>query len=447
MKTIKRTFAELAQYPSAVLGLVIIAVFVVISIYAVIAIPYQKAVDLWRGGERIWYKTPKMVPPTWVNLFRAEKLPDTFSLNTLDDASTKQATPSGDGQKITITLDFDYNYDSFPQELSLYFTSTFAQKAPFVSAVWVAPDGRQTRLVDYALQSPKQTFRFSQDKKLVPRLFGKLPQEALFAVPKSDPLTPLKGKYQIQLQVTTFEKDSTVDVEFVQYGQVYGMAGTDHQRRDLSIALLWGMPVALSFGLIAALGTSLAAMVIAAFGAWYGGWIDELIQRITEVNLVLPFLPILIMIGTFYDRSIVTILTATILLSIFGGSIKGYRAIFLQVREMPYIEAARAYGAGDARIILRYLLPRIIPLLIPALVTGIPGYVFLEASLAVLGLGDPVLPTWGKIIQDAEFNGALFNGLYYWILEPAALLMITGLAFSMLGFSLDRIFNPRLRGL
>jgi len=225
------------------------------------------------------------------------------------------------------------------------------------------------------------------------------------------------------------------------------MAGTDHQRRDLSIALLWGMPVALSFGLIAALGTSLAAMVIAAFGAWYGGWIDELIQRITEVNLVLPFLPILIMIGTFYDRSIVTILTATILLSIFGGSIKGYRAIFLQVREMPYIEAARAYGAGDARIILRYLLPRIIPLLIPALVTGIPGYVFLEASLAVLGLGDPVLPTWGKIIQDAEFNGALFNGLYYWILEPAALLMITGLAFSMLGFSLDRIFNPRLRGL
>jgi peptide/nickel transport system permease protein len=63
----------------------------------------------------------------------------------------------------------------------------------------------------------------------------------------------------------------------------------------------------------------------------------------------------------------------------------------------------------------------------------------------VLGLGDPVLPTWGKLIDDARANGALYNGLYYWILEPGALLMIAGLAFAMVGFALDRIFNPRLR--
>jgi peptide/nickel transport system permease protein len=205
--------------------------------------------------------------------------------------------------------------------------------------------------------------------------------------------------------------------------------------------------VALLFGLVASLGTSVAAMIIAAVGVWFGGWIDDLIQRITEVNLVLPFLPILIMVGTFYSRSIFVILGVTILLSIFGGSIKSYRAIFLQVREMPYVEAARTYGASDLRIILRYLVPRIIPLLIPALVTGIPSYVFLEASLAVLGLGDPVLPTWGKVIQDAEFNGALYKGMYYWVLEPSLLLMVTGLAFAVLGFSLDRIFNPRLRGI
>jgi peptide/nickel transport system permease protein len=134
------------------------------------------------------------------------------------------------------------------------------------------------------------------------------------------------------------------------------------------------------------------------------------------------------------------------LLSIFTGAIKGYRAIFLQVKESTYIEAARAYGASDARIIFFYLIPRMIPLLIPGLVSSVPSFVFLEASLAVLGLGDPVLPTWGKIINDAETNGALFKGLYYWILEPAALLMFTGLGFAMLGFALDRIFNPKLRG-
>jgi peptide/nickel transport system permease protein len=213
------------------------------------------------------------------------------------------------------------------------------------------------------------------------------------------------------------------------------------------IAILWGTPIALSFGLLAAFGTTVTTMIIAAFGTWYGGWVDGLIQRITGVNLVIPFLPILIMIGTFYSRSIWLILGATIALSIFGGGIITYRSIFLQIKESPYVEAARAYGASDGRIILRYLTPRIIPMLIPQLVTLIPSYVFLEASLAVLGLGDPVLPTWGKIINDAQGHGALYVGLYYWVLEPAALLMFTGLAFALLGFALDRIFNPRLRGM
>ena len=81
----------------------------------------------------------------------------------------------------------------------------------------------------------------------------------------------------------------------------------------------------------------------------------------------------------------------------------------------------------------------------PLLVSSVPAFIFLEASLALLGLGDPVLPTWGKIINDAETNGALYKGYYYWIMEPAVLLMATGLGFAMLGFALDRIFNPRLR--
>jgi peptide/nickel transport system permease protein len=234
-------------------------------------------------------------------------------------------------------------------------------------------------------------------------------------------------------------------VEFVSHGQVFGWAGTDHARRDLVLPLLWGVPIALAFGLIASMGTSILTMIIAAVGAWYAGWVDELIQRITEINLVLPFLAILIMIGTFYSRSIWVILGATILLSIFTGAIKAYRAIFLQVKESMYIEAARAYGASSSRIIFLYMIPRMIPLLIPSLVQSIPAFVFLEASLAVIGLGDPVLPTWGKIIQDANSNGALYKGYYYWVLEPAILLMITGLGFAVLGFALDRVFNPKLR--
>jgi len=216
-------------------------------------------------------------------------------------------------------------------------------------------------------------------------------------------------------------------------------------RRDLMVALLWGAPVALAFGLIASVGVTILTLVISAIGSWYGGWIDEMIQRITEVNLVLPFISILVMVGTFYSRSIWLILGITILLSIFSGTIKSYRAIFMQVKESLYIEAARSYGASSSRIIFQYLVPPMIPLLIPGLVLSIPAFVFLEASLAVLGLGDPSLPTWGKIIYDAQVNAAPYQGYYYWILEPAILLMITGLAFALLGFALDRIFNPKLR--
>lgn len=92
-------------------------------------------------------------------------------------------------------------------------------------------------------------------------------------------------------------------------------------------------------------------------------------------------------------------------------------------------------------------MPRFLPLAIPAFVNAIPGYVFLEASLAILGLGDPLLPTWGKLIQDAYSRGALYLGYYYWILIPAAMLFLTGVGFAFVGFALDRVFNPRLRSL
>ncbi|MFO3795710.1 MAG: ABC transporter permease [Anaerolineales bacterium] len=447
MNQLKRSLQDLSRYPSAVVSLIFIIFMFIAAIWIVIAIPYREAVRLWRGGESVWYQLPKTVPPKWVNWFRREKLPETLILDTRQHPEWKTYQSAGDGRYIVVEFTIPFEADEFPQELSMYFYSTSYTKAPFVSLTWNTPDGRSIRTSDFSLQSLRFNYRFAQDQKLIQRLGGMDHNIAMFADPQSEPPKPLKGEYHLTVGILTFDADTDVDVEFIQYGKVYGWFGTDHMRRDLKVGLLWGLPVALMFGLLASVGTSLAAMLIAAIGSWYGGWVDDLIQRVTEVNLVLPFLPILIMVGTFYSRSIFVILGVTVLLSIFGGAIKSYRAIFLQVREMPYIEAARAYGAGDGRIILRYMVPRLIPLLIPALVSGIPSYVFLEVSLAVIGLGDPVLPTWGKIIQDAEFNGALYKGMYYWVLEPSFLLMVSGLAFAVLGFSLDRIFNPRLRGM
>lgn len=447
MKNLQRTLRELLRYPSAVAGVVIILLLIGVAIYTVIAIPYDEAIRLWRGGEEIWYQNPKKAAPEWTNFFRRKKLPVSFTLNSADGTAAKTTSTDEQGNRtIQIVYAFDYLYDDFPQEIILYFKATFTEKRPHVSIRWRTPDGREIRIKEFSVEST-QTYRLGQDMALQRKFGDWSVQQGLFADPYQIKPIPLKGNYQLVMTVQAFEPNSDVDAELVVHGRLAGLAGTDHRRRDLLIPLLWGTPVALAFGLLAALGTTLTTMIIAAVGVWYGSWVDEIIQRITEIFLVLPFLPILLMIGTFYSRSIWVILGATILLSIFGAGIKTYRAVFMQVKESPYIEAARAYGAGDARIIFLYLTPRIIPMLIPQLVTLIPSYVFLEASLAVLGLGDPVLPTWGKIINDAQANGALFQGQYYWVLEPSALLMLTGLAFSMLGFSLDRIFNPRLRGL
>ena len=446
MTNLKNNIRELFRYPSAIIGSVMILLLVVVAIYALVTIPYSEAVRLWRGGEDVWYQNPKYAPPSWFNYFSEKKQPVSFSVNTTDGSLKKTVTPADQNiSSIEMTYSFDYNYDYSPQEINFYFNTKFDQKLPFASIVLITPDGRKIRIADMAVDH-KLVFRVSQDQKLQKRLKTEHVMDALFTDPKAaDPTKIVKGTYQLEITGTTFEKNSDMNVEMVFYGNLYGLAGTDLYRRDLMLPLLYGTPIALAFGLIAALSTSIIGMIISAIGSWYAGWVDALIQRITEVSIVIPFYATLIMIGAFYSRSIWVMLVATIVLSIFSGQIKTYRAIFMQSKEAAYIEAAQAYGASSSRVIFTYLVPRMIPILIPNLVNLIPSFVFLEALLTFLGLGDPVLPTWGKVIEGAFQDGALYQGRYYWVLEPAVLLMLTGLGFAMLGFALDRIFNPRLR--
>ncbi len=449
MSGIKRAWEQITRYPSAVLGVFVILFLVGLAIYAVVTIPYSEAIRLWRGGEDIWGDSPKNALPLYVDWFTHDALPRSIVIDSASENPAVVKVFNDDpavATRETITYTFDYQYDGFPKELVIFMTAQYESKRPHISLLWITPDGREIRLGEMSARAT-DTFRPGQDSRLQRRLGGQPVETALFAVPETDPAEPLKGTYQMVVDVDMFEPNSNVEAKMVAHGQVHGWAGTDHRRRDIGIALLWGTPVALAFGLLAAMGSAVITMIIAATGVWFGGWVDAAIQRITEVNMILPFLPILIMIGTLYTRSIWVILSVVILLSIFGSSIKTFRAVFLQVKESPYIEAARAYGASNGRIIFQYMIPRIVPMLIPQLVISIPTYVFLEASLALLGLGDPVLPTWGKLIDEARANGALFQGYYYWMLEPFVMLMLTGLGFATLGFALDRIFNPRLRGL
>ena len=343
MTRIRQFLSRLAQYPSAIAGIAIVMLLVGIALYAMVAIPYDEALRLWRGGESVWADNPRTAWPTWYNWFTREELPATIVLADGDEAvrTTTAALSDEIREKISVYT-FPYRYDAFPQDVTLFARATYAVKQPHLELTWLTPDGREIPVGDFTPRA-SSSFRFSQEQRLRQRLGGLPAEVGLFAAPEAEPgdRQPLPGTYSLRVSALLFEEASDVTTRLVVYGQVHGLAGTDHQRRDLMVALLWGTPIALAFGLLAAVGTTVSTMIIAAIGVWFGGWLDAIIQRITEVNLVLPVLPILIMVGTFYSRSIWLMLGVIIVLSIFGANIKNYRAIFLQVKGAVYIEAAR----------------------------------------------------------------------------------------------------------
>lgn len=331
MMNLRAGLRDILRYPSALAGSIIILILVVVSVITVIAIPYPKAIELWRGMEADWYKNPKLAAPVWYNWFRKQKLPETIDLTTTSPGVKKIVTPSGDTTSIDYTFNLPYNYDSYVNDFAVYFTAQYQSKAPFVSLTWLTPDGRTIRLSNFALED-QSVYRISQDTKLFAQLGRNDPDIGLFGGPSYNSPTPEKGIYQMQIQGVTYEPGSSYSAEILVYGRVAGWAGTDNLRRDIGLALLWGTPIALLFGLLAAVGTSLAQLIIAGISTWFGGWVDTIIQRITNVNLVLPFLPILIMVGTFYSRSLFVMLSVVILLSIFGAGILTFRAQFMQVK-------------------------------------------------------------------------------------------------------------------
>lgn len=438
----KPILQETIHSPSAMSGLLIILVLICSSIYIVIAYPYDLVVERWHSSNN-WIKNPVNAMPTWVNFFRSEKLPETITLKSEELVISEPITIAEGITQLEIPFTFDYNYDASPQDILVFLSSNYQKKAPYVTFYWQRPDGTLLDLGGQAIESV-QTYYLSRDKRVERKLKTNNILQELFVDPSSPRQLPLKGRYELVISVLFFEPQADLKAEVVVYGKVFGLAGTDDRRRDLTIALLWGAPVALAFGLLGALGTTLIAMTIAAIGAWFSGWIDELIQRLTEINMILPALPIAILVFFMYSKSIWMVLGVIVLLNIFGSAIKNYRAVFLQAKEAPYIEAAQAYGVSNWRIISKYLVPRVLPVLIPQLVIMVPTYVFYEATLAYLGISDPYLPTWGKTIYEAIAKRGL-QDYPYWVLEPLAMLLITGLAFALFGFALDRVLNPRLR--
>ena len=452
-------FAEqLRLYPSAIFGLTIIMLLIAGSLYALIALPYEE-IGMDYNQNRVSGRNlaPRTAAPAWLNLFNATPQ---LSRILLDENSgnvdvTTETLENGWAQK-TVTYEFDYRYKEIPSDLFLYLDSKYEEKIPFISLEWTTPAGRTINLkskamggeVNYDMQSGVDVRRLLLQNPEWKNWFvteGQYPTPAyklLFANPDSKEPIPHYGTYRLKITSLFFEKGDDVQSQLVVLGQVYGLAGTDYWRRDLLVPLLWGMPISLIIGFIGTLITALIAMLLPAVGVWFGGWLDTAIQRLTEMNMVLPGLAIATLAYALHGVHIWVILALVVVLNALGAPIKSFRSAFLQAKEAPYIDMARSYGASDFRIISRYLVPRILPVLIPYLVMQIPTFIFLEATLGFFKIHS-VYPSWGRIIYEGLAQGALY-GSSFWVLEPIFLLLLTGLAFAMLGLALERILNPRV---
>jgi peptide/nickel transport system permease protein len=421
-----------------------ILILVIISITTVIIMPYSKAISLWRGDDKVWIRNPREAPPAWTNFFRADKKPETIDIYSKDlPASQKVESIDADGNRhVVITIPFDYPYTSLPQDVVVMFATNFAKQQPFVQLTWITPDGREIPMSHFGI-SQDSTYYLSQDKKIALTNKQKSTLVEMFIPSGGNAKTVQKGNYQIRMDFTVFDAQTNIDAELIVYGQVYGLAGTDGSKRDLTVILLWGLAVALSFGILAAVGTTLTSVTLAAVGAWFGGWIDGLIQRITEINMVMPMLPVAIMIFFLYSKSFWVILGVTVGLSIFGNQIKNYRAMFLQIMELPYIEAAISYGAPAGRVIFQYMIPRIRNVIIPQLMILVPSYVFFETTLTFLGVSDPSLPTLGKLLFYIFTNGGVQMPAYM-ILETVFVFLLISIGFVFIGYGLEQSYNDKV---
>jgi len=485
----KGAFIEALRMKSGLVGFGILASLLAVTVITPLFAPFD-VVRQWSNVD-YWQDNPRWAAPEWVHYFTGRKDPTNtfFDPSTFRSVVTRTTTILPDGTTFNLTTveaskKFFWDFDDFPSELSAYVTASFpgatpnvTGQSPFIVINWTRPDQQVINLVTRSIPGREQnvttTYHFSSSTGAAQGVIRKIqnwvvregvipepivnnasvqPHVALFAQNDSAQLDParsahlLRGTYQLVVRYTGFGLTDTMSIGLKIYGTVFGLAGTDDQRRDLMTGLLWGAPVALAFGVAAAVVVVLIQTVLGAISGWYGGGIDEAIQRSAEVFLIIPILPILIIIQLVFHRpGIVAILFVVVAFGIVGSTTKVVRSIVLQIREEQFVEAAQSYGASRLRILFRYIMPRVMPYAFALVALSVPAFIFLEASLSFLGLGDPTLPTWGATLGNAYNGSALYYGYWWWVAFPTLGIVYTAIGFSLLGYAFDKVINPRLR--
>ena len=212
--------------------------------------------------------------------------------------------------------------------------------------------------------------------------------------------------------------------------------GTNDIGQDIFSELIYSTRISLFVGFFAAFVSVAIGTLVGLFSGYLRGAADEVLMGTTDIVLIIPALPLMIILAAHTSPSIWNIIIVIGALW-WTSTARVVRSRVLQLREMPFVEAARSLGAGDGYIVFKHILPNTLQVILAKFILAVAGAMLTEASLSFLGLGDPLQKSWGMMLNYAFSRGGFINGYWWWYLPPGICISLAVLSFVLIGFGLE----------
>ena len=274
-------------------------------------------------------------------------------------------------------------------------------------------------------------------KKFFKSPFGVAGTIMLLIVVLSAIFTPLIAPYDPYASI-----DVTID-DILAPPNAQHLLGTDDAGIDVLSQLLYGARVSLMVGFFAAFMSMVIGTTIGLVAGYFGGRIGNALMRFVDVLLVIPHLPLMMVIIALFGRGLWKIV---FVIGLLGWTFiaRLVRSQVISIKERQYVMRARNLGASDFSIIFKHIFPQTFPLIVSQTVLGISGAILAESTLSFLGLGDPLLISWGRMINFA-FERAMSARAWWFILPPGVAIVWVSMSLVLIGNTIEEIFNPRIK--